>query len=180
MQDINFVLNYFIMEETQKTKKPLSVTTIVVILLVVGVAWPTMSKMFFRAKVKTLTGGVVNVKNSDQYQVKTKDGEVMVSEEKGLAWPSDLPINIPKYDNGKIKAYSHLSGQTAWTIIISDTNEEYFKKYKEALIADKWIAGDEMVSVVSMVSMKKDGYDVNVVWDASSTGALITLSQTLK
>ena len=150
------------MEETQKINKPFPVVPVIIIVLVLG---------FIGSRFKS--------KTNDIAKITTKEGQVVVSEEKGLAWPSDLPINIPKYDNGKIKAYSHLSGQIAWTIIISDTNEEYFKKYKEMLKSDGWTAGDEMMSIVSMFTMKKDGYDVNVVWDASSNGALVTLSKTM-
>ena len=168
------------MEETQKINKPFPIVPVIIAVLVLGFIGSTISKMMYRSRIKTLTGGIVDVKNGDQYKIKTKEGEVMVSEENGLAWPSDLPINIPKYDNGKIKAYSHLSGQTAWTIIMSDSNEEYYKSYKELLKKDGWAESSDMASVVSIVSMKKDGYDINVVWDASSNGALITLSKTIQ
>jgi len=168
------------MEEIQKTKKPMSVVTIVVILLVVGVAWSAMSKVFFRARVKTLTGGIVDVKNANQYKVKTGEGELVVSEEKGLSWPSDLPIKLPKYDHGKVKAVSHLEEQTVWTIIMSDTNEEYFKKYKDILVSDGWALESEMASVVSMLLMKKGDYQANVVWDASSASAMITLTKNVE
>jgi len=151
------------MEETQKTNKAFPIVPVIVIVLVLG---------FIGSRFKS--------KTNDVAKITTKEGQVVVSEEKGLAWPSDLPIQLPKYDNGKIKAYSHLEGQTAWTIIISDTNEEYFKAYKELMLKDGWKAGDEIAAVVSMVSMKKDGYDANVVWDASSNGALITLSKTIE
>jgi len=151
------------MTETQKTNKPFPIVPVIIVILVVG-----------------LIGSRFKSKTNDIAKITTKEGQVVVSEEKGLAWPTDLPINIPKYDSGKIKAYSHLEGQTAWTMIISDTNEEYFKNYKEALKKEAWVESSEMMTVVSIVSMKKDGYDINVVWDASSNGALITLSKTLK
>lgn len=167
------------MEEIKNNKKEFPVIKIVIVILVIGFLYSTVSKMLFRARVKSLTGGVVDIKNSDQYQVKTKEGELMVSEEKGLEWPSDLPISIPKYNDGKVKAYSHLEDQVAWTIMISDTNEEYFETYKGLLEKDAWKAESEMASIVSMAQMQKDGYSLNIVWDTSSSGVLITITKTM-
>lgn len=167
------------MEETQKINKPFPIVPIIIGIIVLGFVVSTISKMMFRSRVKTLSGGIVDVKNGDEYQVKTKEGELVVSQEKGLDWPSELPVNIPKYNDGKVKAYSHVEGQMAWSIVISDTTEDSFKDYKELLIKDGWTEGSEMIAVVSMIQMKKDDFDVNVIWDGSSNGVVITLSKNL-
>jgi hypothetical protein len=168
------------MEEIQNTKKPLSIVTVVVVLLIVGVAWSAMSRIFFRAKVKTLTNGIVDVKNGDQYQVKTKEGELIVSEEKGLAWPNNLPTNIPKYNDGKVKAVSQIQGQNTWSIVISETSEDYFSTYKELLSNDGWSDMSQLDLVVSMIQMNKGEYQIYIIWDQSSDGAVITLTKNIE
>lgn len=162
-------------EEKKQTKFP--IIPIIVIVVIVLVAISCISRFRAKSQLEKALGGKVQVDNSGQtYKIKTKEAETEVSADKSLKWPSDLPVNIPKYDSGAIRSVSHTT-EDIWVITVADTDENYFKNYKQTLLAGGWETASEMDFGTSMIILKKGEYQLNAVWDSSSKGALITLSK---
>lgn len=112
----------------------------------------------------------------DTTKLKAGDFEVATSEKESVSWPSDLPINIPKYEVGKIKAVTHVKAENVWVITVSEATEEYFKQYKESLVSGGWQADNEVAFLVNMFQLKKDNYQLTLTYDPSSKGVLISLN----
>lgn len=161
--------------EKNTTKFPIvPVIVIVAIVLVVG---SYISRFVAKSNLEKALGGKVQVDNSGQnYKVKTKEGETEVSADKSLKWPNDLPVDVPKYDSGAIRSVSHTTDDI-WVITIAETNENYFNSYKQTLLANGWEKASEIDFGISIIQLKKGGYQLNATWDGSSKGALITLSK---
>lgn len=162
------------------SKKITSSFSILVVIIIVGIVAGALyfTGYIMKKKVEKATGGKINIDTSNNiYKLKTGNINTEVSEGKSLTWPDNLPLAVPKYDSGKVKAVTHIEGMDVWNITISDTNEQYFKQYNNLLISNGWQASDQVNFLVSMIQLKKDGYQINVTWDTSSKGAMVTLNK---
>lgn len=123
----------------------------------------------------SLTCRIINLKIRSGKIINENDSTVEATDKNGIIWPSDL--NLPKYNNGKIKTINKIEEQEAWTIIMENTNESYFQEYKQFLIQNGWLTDDEIKIESSMIQAEKDNYQINVIWDPVSQSVLLTLHQ---
>jgi hypothetical protein len=165
------------MEEVKKTEKKKFPTSIIVIIIIVlifagGVFYAT--NLVKNRIANTFPGVSVDSKNST-YKTKVGNVDTVVSE-KEVAWPSDIPQDVPKFQGGKIKAVSHEKTSNIWVIAVSDTTQLEFNNYKTYLQNANWKAEDQTDALVNISTMIKGENKITVIFDSSSKGILITLS----
>jgi hypothetical protein len=151
-------------------------TYVIVIIVVVVVIF---GGVFYAANlVKSKIASVVpyNIDTKNQ-TFKTKVGNVdTVVSEKEVAWPGDIPGDVPKFQGGKIKAVTHDKTSDTWGIVISDSTQLEFNNYKIYLQNAGWKLGDQADVLVNITTMTKGDRQISLVFDSSSKGVIITLT----
>lgn len=162
-------------QQTPKKKKTSPIVYIVVIILLLIIGVGLAFGFFVKHKVEEAIGGKVRFNTADNsVKIKTNEGETEISTNNSVSWPNNLP-DVPKYESGKVKSFSHTT-EGIWIITISETNENYFKQYKETLVNKGWKSDSEVNAGVSMAQLKKGDKEITLTFDASSKAALISIN----
>jgi hypothetical protein len=165
------------MEETKRTVQKKFPTYIIVIIVVVVILLGGVLYAVNLVKTKianTLPGYQIDTKNQT-YKAKIGNVDTVVSENQ-VAWPADIPGDVPKFQGGKIKAVTHDKTSNTWVIAISETTQLEFNNYKIYLQNANWKLEDQADALINITTMTKGGNQISVVFDPASKGVLITLT----
>jgi hypothetical protein len=88
-------------------------------------------------KIKEETGKDVDIKQEGQNVTLEMDGEKITVNEGGNTWPSEIPAEVPKLENLKIKKVMRTDNDEmeAWSIIYEGTSVDRLDRYDAALKA---------------------------------------------
>jgi hypothetical protein len=162
-------------KSTAKGKKFPTWLIIVIVVVVVVLGGMYYAANLVRTKIADKLPVRIDTKNST-YKVKTGNMDTVVSD-KAVPWPAEIPQDLPKYQGGKIKAVSHEKSTDTWVVTVGETTAQEFNNYKTYLTNANWEAGDSIDTLVNMVQFKKGDRQVSLVFDPSSNGVLISLTQ---
>jgi hypothetical protein len=167
-----------------KTRRPVVVLTLVLALaafLVLASACQkanekSAEKMIEKAMEKA-GGGKADIDLSGgKISVKTDQGTADISVGGGK-WPEDLPVDVPKFDGGKVTGvFKGAQGQgKSWTIAVTDVDEAAYGKYVEALKAAGYELAVNMTTADGAMTQAKKGTTV-VVATYGKSGKSLGLS----
>ncbi len=158
--------------EKMKEKSHFPIILVIVVVVIVLSAGSYFLNFMAKKRIEKALGGQVKIDSSGKtYSIKTKEGEMTVSQDKNLGWPKNLPINVPEYKSGKIQGYTRTENDI-WVITIWETNENDFKAYKQLLISNGWSTIAGMDFMPNLIQMFKEGYQVT----ANLSGTIVAIS----
>lgn len=170
----------------KKSNATTVIIIIVVVLVVLGVGGVLVSRYIARKAGEKLaegiisagTGGKVNVDSSNNSVSISGDGE-SISIGENATWPSDMPSDVPKYSKGKITSSSKVDNENlkSWSVVIGETSQIDFTAYKASVVAAGWKSDYESTSVIEIAQYTKGDYSLSAAYDASSSGATITVTK---
>jgi len=163
-------------EETKpKNKKITPYIVIIIVVIVILLGGVTYAGLMIKNRLQNAVGGFKVDTTNNTYNVKTGNLNTVVGQD-NIPWPAELPIDVPKYQGGKIKAVTHDSGQNIWVISVSDTSRAEFNNYKTYLINTGWKENEQTNVPVDIVQMKKAENQITVTFEPTSKTLLISLS----
>jgi len=147
------------------------IAVIVLVLIIAGAVSRSM-------KSRYSWGGVTVDEKNNSVTVSDDEGNTM-STGTNAKWPSDLSGDVPRYSGGEVYGSSKTatSDGTIWTITIRNTSESDFTAYKAALENSGWSSSSTTDFMVSFADYIKGEDRVNVTWDPSSSGVLISITK---
>lgn len=161
---------------------------VVAVVVVLGIVGTVVSRYIARKAGEKIAEGIISAGTGGVVDVDTKNNSVSISGNgesvqigENSTWPSDMPGDVPKYSKGKISASSKVDNENlkSWTVTIGETSQSDFNAYKSSIEAAGWKSEYESTSVVEILQYNKGDYALSAVFDGSSSGATITVTNNL-
>lgn len=123
-------------------------------------------------------GGKANVSSGGNgVDVTTKDGTISVGDK--AKWPTDMSSLVPEFKYGKIafSAKTTVSGD-AWSVTYEEVKDGAQEGYKSALVSSGWSDESQTsFAIADALQMTNGNLQITVIFDPSSKGASLTVSQ---
>lgn len=168
--------------EPKPKKNNSKIAIMIAVLAVLVMVIYLVNNYFVKLSDRKTAESIVNLSTNEQVEVandtdsiKVSNGDSTINAGDKVAWPSDMPAGLIRPNFGTVNMSSVIAADKAWNVVLSGVTADQFTTYKTSLLKNGWVSDVETTFGFSIVSLKKDNWDLTLTYDPSSTGLSINI-----